>query len=58
MDHRVSASGLRFGQNNCLTEMCSGSEEGSYVRFMTFVSLDSRLESDKEEEDGEEFDLL
>ena len=38
--------------------MCSGSEEGSYLRFMTFVSLDSRLESDKEEEDGEEFDLL
>ena len=28
--------------------MCSGSEEGSYVRFMDFVSLSSRLDSNKE----------
>ena len=33
------------------TEMCRGSEEGSYVRLAdTCVSLNSRLESNKEEE--------
>ena len=30
--------------------MCSGSKAGSYLRFMYFVSLNSRLESYKEEE--------
>jgi len=30
-------------------EMCSGSEEGSYLRLIDFVSLNSRLESHKEE---------
>ena len=28
----------------------SSSEEGSYLRLMTFASLNSRLESNKEEE--------
>ena len=28
--------------------MCSGLEEGSYVRLVDSVSLDSRLESNKE----------
>jgi len=35
-------------ENNYLTEMCSGSEAGSYLRLC--VSLSSRLESNKEEE--------
>ena len=30
--------------------MWSGSEEGSYLRLIDFVSLNSRLESKKEEE--------
>ena len=38
-------------KNKCLAEMCSGSEEGSDLRRMFFVSLDSRLESHKLEED-------
>ena len=37
-------------QNNYFTEMCSGSEEGSYLRLVDFASLNSRLESVKEEE--------
>ena len=32
--------------------MWSGSEEGSYVRLMDFVSVNSRLKSKKEEEDS------
>ena len=36
---------------NEFAEMCSGSEEGSYLRLMTFVSLTSRLESNKEGDD-------
>ena len=31
-----SCEGLQF-ENNCLTEMCSGSEAGSYLRFLDFV---------------------
>jgi len=38
-------------ENNHFTEMCSGSEAGSYLRLIDFVSLNSRLESNKEEED-------
>ena len=34
---------------NYFTEMCSGSEEGSYLRLLDFVSFNSRLESNKEE---------
>jgi len=34
------------------TEMCSGLEAGSYLRLI-FVSLNSRLESNKEEEEEE-----
>ena len=37
-------------KNSYFTEMCSGSEAGSYLRLMDFVSLNSRLESSKEEE--------
>jgi len=34
--------------------MCSGSEAGSYLRLIDFcVSLDSRLESNKEEDLGD-----
>ena len=29
--------GLGFRQNNCFTEMCSGSEAGSYLRLIDFV---------------------
>ena len=32
--------------------MCSGSKEGSNLRLIDFVSLNSRLESNKEEEEG------
>ena len=31
--------------------MCSGSEVGSYLRLKDFASLNSRLESNKEEEE-------
>jgi len=41
--------------NNYFTEICSGSEAGSYLRridcITQLVSLNSRLESDKEEEE-------
>ena len=35
-----------------LPKVCSGSEEGSCVRLVDFVSLSSRLESNQEEEEG------
>ena len=38
-----------YCKNNYLAEMFSGSEEGSYLRLIDFLSLDSRLESNKEE---------
>jgi len=34
--------------------MCSGSEAGSYLKLIDFVSLNSRLDSDKEEEEEED----
>jgi len=37
------------GPSDYFTEMCSGSEEGSYLRLIYFVSLNSRLGSNKEE---------
>ena len=36
-------------RNNYFTEMCSGSEAGSYSRPIDFVPLNSRLESNQEE---------
>ena len=40
--------------NNYFTEMCSGSEAGSYLRLIDFcASLNSRRESNKEEADHE-----
>ena len=36
-------------QNNYFTGMRSGSEEGSYLRLIDCVSLNSRLESNKDE---------
>ena len=27
-----------YGENNCFTEMCSGSEVGSYLRLIDFCS--------------------
>ena len=37
-------------KNNYFAEMCSGSEEGSYLRLVDFfVSLNARLKSNKEE---------
>ena len=39
-------------KNNCLTETCSGSEAGLYLRLMDFcASLNARLESNNEEQD-------
>ena len=39
-------------KNNYFTEMCSGSEEGSYFRLTgLFASLNSRRESHDEEEE-------
>jgi len=35
-------------KNKLFAEIRSGSEEGSYLRLKDFVSLNSRLESDKE----------
>ena len=40
--------------DNYFTEMCSGSEAGSYLRLINFVSLNSRLASNNEEEEEEE----
>jgi hypothetical protein len=37
-------------KNNYFTERCSGSEEGSCWRLMDSLSLNSHLESNKEEE--------
>ena len=47
-----SSRGTRsWFENSYFTEMCSGSEAGSYLRLIDFfVSLNSRLESNKEEE--------
>jgi hypothetical protein len=39
-------------RRSIFTEICSGSEEGSYSRLIDCVSLTSRLESNKEEEEG------
>jgi len=39
-----------FIQKNCFAELWSGSEEGSYARLVYIVSLNSRLESNKENE--------
>ena len=36
-------------KNNFFAELPSGSEEGSYVRRPDFLSLNSRLQSNKEE---------
>ena len=41
---------LRVNYN---TEMCSGSEAGSYLRLIYLVSLNSRLESSEEEHEEE-----
>ena len=38
-------------RDNCLTEIWSGSEEGSYLRLV--VPLNSRLESDEETKEVE-----
>jgi len=35
------AGGVGLFKNNCLTEMCSGSETGSYVRLMFFCMADA-----------------
>ena len=44
--------GSQFKKKYC-TEMCSGSEEGSYLRRTDFfVSLNSRFEGNEEEEEG------
>ena len=37
---------------NCFTEMCSGSEGGPYSRLIDMCIRNSRLESNKEEEEG------
>ena len=51
---RVSRSGLRVWSPGFrirgFTEMCSGSEAGSYKAHRLCVSLNPRLESNKEEE--------
>ena len=38
-------------KDNCCTDMCTGSEAGSYLRLKDIVSLNSRLESNREEEE-------
>ena len=45
---RLARSELQF-KNHYFTEMCSGSKEGSYLRLIDFLSLNSKLESNKEE---------
>ena len=50
---------LYINEKNYSTEMCSGCEEGPYSRRIYFVSLNSRLESNKEgEEDARMLQLL
>ena len=41
-------------KNNCYAEMWSGSEEGLYSRLKDCVSLNSRLERNKEEKKTDE----
>ena len=41
-------------RSNYFIEMCSDSEEDSYLRLINFVSLNSRLESNEEETTKEE----
>jgi len=51
--HRQRQLHLRSGsqfKNDCLVEMWSGSEEGSYLRLVFGVLLDSRRESNKDEQ--------
>ena len=48
---KKSLSGVAGGGGE--TQICSGSEVGSYFRLLNLVLLDSRLEGNKEEE-GEE----
>ena len=43
-------AGSQF-QNNRFAEMCSSSEAGSCLRLIDCVSLNSMLESNKEEEE-------
>jgi len=47
--HRFRVKREQF-KNNYFTETCSGSEAGSYLRLIDFVSLNSRFENNKEEE--------
>ena len=46
---RLLKAGSQF-ENDYFTEMCSGSEAGSYLRLIFCVSLNSRRESNDEEE--------
>ena len=50
--YQISTGGGSQLKNNRFTEICSGSEKGSYLRLIDVVSLNSRLESSKEEEEG------
>jgi hypothetical protein len=47
----MSVAAARPGNNNYFTKMRSGSEAGSYLRRIQFSSLNSRLESNEEEEE-------
>ena len=42
-----------FKDNRC-TDLCTGSEAGSYLRLIDIVSLNSRRESNKEKEEEED----
>ena len=44
--------GLTQYKNNCVTAVCIGSEAGSNLRLVDFASLNSRLGSDAEGEEG------
>jgi len=48
--HRTKLVFLLF-EHNCFSEMRSGSERDSYLKHIHFCSLNSMLESKKEEEE-------
>jgi len=49
---RWQNSAIRYVVKSTL-QSCVGGEEGSYLRLIDFISLNSRLESNKEEEEEE-----
>ena len=57
-DTRDLTSSLSHSQNNYFAEMRGGSEEGSFLRLMDFVSVNSRLKRKEEEKKDSQNHIL